>query len=110
MDVSGSPAETAGISAGDVITQFNGSSVSPMEGLQSKMSNLKAGKKVKVVVQRQNQQGTYESRTLTVTLGKKSDAPSTSSSGSSSGSSSSGNNYGGSQSGSGSSYYYNYGR
>ena len=108
--VSGSPAETAGISAGDVITQFNGSSVSTMEGLQSKMSNLKAGKKVKVVVQRQNQQGTYESRTLTVTLGKKSDAPSTSSSGSSSGNSSSGNNYGGSQSGSGSSYYYNYGR
>lgn len=108
--VSGSPAETAGISAGDVITQFNGSSVSTMEGLQSKMSNLKAGKKVKVVVQRQNQQGTYESRTLTVTLGKKSDAPSTSSSGSSSGSSSSSNNYGGSQSGSGSSYYYNYGR
>lgn len=105
--VSGSPAETAGISAGDVITQFNGSKVSTMEGLQSKMSNLRAGKKVKVVVQRQNQQGTYESKTVTVTLGKKSDAPSTSSSSSSSSSS----NYGsGSRSESGSSYYYNYGR
>ena len=54
--VSGSPAETAGISAGDIITKFNGSTVSTMDGLQSRMSNLKAGTKVEVVVQRQNQQ------------------------------------------------------
>ena len=50
-----------------------------MDGLKEKISNLKAGKKVKVVVKRQNQMGTYEKKTLTVTLGKKSDAPSTSS-------------------------------
>ena len=69
----------ASISAGDVIVSFNGSNVSTMDGLKEKISNLKAGKKVKVVVKRQNQMGTYEKKTLTVTLGKKSDAPSTSS-------------------------------
>ena len=77
--VKSSPAQKAGISAGDVIVSFNGSSVSTMDGLKEKISNLKAGKKVKVVVKRQNQMGTYEKKTLTVTLGKKSDAPSTSS-------------------------------
>ena len=102
--VSGSPAETAGISAGDIITKFNGSTVSTMDGLQSRMSNLKAGTKVEVVVQRQNQQGTYESKTVTVTLGKKSDAPSTSSSDSSSGNSGSSRSQNGSVSGYGSYY------
>ena len=102
--VSGSPAETAGISAGDIITKFNGSTVSTMDGLQSRMSNLKAGTKVEVVVQRQNQQGTYESKTVTVTLGKKSDAPSTSSSDSSSGNSGSSSSQNGSGSGYGSYY------
>ena len=77
--IKSSPAQRAGISAGDVIVSFNGSNVSTMDGLKEKISNLKAGKKVKVVVKRQNQMGTYEKKTLTVTLGKKSDAPSTSS-------------------------------
>ena len=99
--IKSSPAQKAGISAGDVIVSFNGSSVSTMDGLKEKISNLKAGKKVKVVVKRQNQMGTYEKKTLTVTLGKKSDAPSTSSN--SSNSSSSGSN----SSNSGSSNRYN---
>lgn len=77
--IKSSPAQKAGISAGDVIVSFNGSNVSTMDGLKEKISNLKAGKKVKVVVKRQNQMGTYEKKTLTVTLGKKSDVPSTSS-------------------------------
>lgn len=77
--VKGSPAQTAGISAGDVIVKFDGRTVSTMDGLKDRISNMKAGKSVKVVVKRQNQMGTYVSKTLTVTLGKKSDAPSTSS-------------------------------
>lgn len=91
--IKNSPAQKAGISAGDVIVSIDGSSVSTMDGLKEKISNLKAGKKVKIVVKRQNQMGTYEKKTLTVTLGKKSDAPSTSSnsSNSNSGSSNSGN-------------------
>lgn len=51
-----------------MIVSFNGSNVSTMDGLKEKISNLKAGKKVKVVVKRQNQMGTYEKKTLTVTL------------------------------------------
>ena len=106
--VKSSPAQKAGISAGDVIVSFNGSSVSTMDGLKEKISNLTAGKKVKVVVKRQNQMGTYEKKTLTVTLGKKSDAPSTSSksSNSNSNNSNSSNSYG-NNSNSGSSNSYN---
>lgn len=77
--VKGSPAQSAGISAGDIIVKFDGRNVSTMDGLKERISNMKAGKSVKVVVKRQNQMGTYVSKTLTVTLGKKSDAPSTSS-------------------------------
>lgn len=107
--MSNSPAKSAGMSAGDIITEFNGSKVSTMDGLQDKISNIKAGTKVKIVVQRQSQSGSYESKTLTVTLGKKSDAPSTSSNSSNSGSSSGRNYYNGqSQNESGSSYYGSY--
>ena len=90
--IKSSPAQKAGISAGDVIVSIDGSSVSTMDGLKEKISNLKAGKKVKIVVKRQNQMGTYEKKTLTVTLGKKSDAPSTSSNSSNSNSNSNNSN------------------
>ena len=109
--IKSSPAQKAGISAGDVIVSIDGSSVSTMDGLKEKISNLKAGKKVKIVVKRQNQMGTYEKKTLTVTLGKKSDAPSTSSNSSNSNSSnsnSSNSNSGSSNSGNSNSYNNNY--
>ena len=67
--VSGSPAEKAGISAGDVITKFEGNNVSTMSGLKEKL----ALKKAKITFKRANQSGTYEEKTVTVTLGKKSD-------------------------------------
>ena len=106
--IKSSPAQKAGISAGDVIVSFNGSNVSTMDGLKEKISNLKAGKKVKVVVKRQNQMGTYEKKTLTVTLGKKSDAPSTSSNSSNSNNSNSyNNNYNNESS---NSQYYSFGQ
>lgn len=73
--VSGSPAQNAGISAGDVIVKFDGNNVSTMDGLKSRISSLKAGAKVKVEVKRQNQTGDYKNKTITVTLGKASDAP-----------------------------------
>lgn len=104
--IKNSPAQKAGISAGDVIVSIDGSSVSTMDGLKEKISNLKAGKKVKIVVKRQNQMGTYEKKTLTVTLGKKSDAPSTGSN--SSNSNSSNSNSGSSNSGNSNSYNNNY--
>lgn len=71
--VSGSPAEKAGISAGDVITKFEGNNVSTMSGLKEKLALKKANTKVKITFKRPNQSGTYEEKTVTVTLGKKSD-------------------------------------
>ena len=71
--VSGSPAEKAGISAGDVITKFGGNNVSTMSGLKEKLALKKANTKVKITFKRANQSGTYEEKTVTVTLGKKSD-------------------------------------
>ena len=71
--VSGSPAEKAGISAGDVITKFEGNNESTMSGLKEKLALKKANTKVKITFKRANQSGTYEEKTVTVTLGKKSD-------------------------------------
>lgn len=71
--VSGSPAEKAGISAGDVIVKFEGNNVSTMSGLKEKLAIEKANTKVKITFKRANQSGTYEEKTVTVTLGKKSD-------------------------------------
>ena len=71
--VSGSPAEKAGISAGDVITKFEGNNVSTLSGLKEKLALKKANTKVKITFKRANQSGTYEEKTVTVTLGKKSD-------------------------------------
>lgn len=71
--VSGSPAEKAEISAGDVITKFEGNNVSTMSGLKEKLALKKANTKVKITFKRANQSGTYEEKTVTVTLGKKSD-------------------------------------
>ena len=71
--VSGSPAEKAGISAGDVIVKFEGNNVSTMSGLKEKLASKKANTKVKITFKRANQSGTYEEKTVTVTLGKKSD-------------------------------------
>ena len=71
--VSGSPAQKAGISAGDVIVKFEGNNVSTMSGLKEKLAIKKANTKVKITFKRANQSGTYEEKTVTVTLGKKSD-------------------------------------
>ena len=71
--VSGSPAEKAGISAGDVIVKFEGNNVSTMSGLKEKLAIKKANTKVKITFKRANQSGTYEEKTVKVTLGKKSD-------------------------------------
>ena len=71
--VSGSPAEKAGISAGDVIVKFEGNNVSTMSGLKEKLEIKKANTQVKITFKRANQSGTYEEKTVKVTLGKKSD-------------------------------------
>lgn len=103
--VSGSPAEKAGISAGDVITKFEGNNVSTMSGLKEKLALKKANTKVKITFKRANQSGTYKEKTVTVTLGKKSDFSdvTTDNSSDSSNDSNNGNNNGNSNGNSGNS-------
>lgn len=69
--VSGSAAETAGIQQGDVITSFDGKTISSMEDLQSLLEYYSAGTTVDVVIQRADG-GSYQEQTISVTLGKKS--------------------------------------
>ena len=71
--VSGSPAEEAGIMAGDIITEMNGSHLASIAGLKEKLSIKKAGTKVKITLKRANKNGKYEEKTVDVTLGKASD-------------------------------------
>ena len=103
--VSGPPAEKAGLSAGDVITKFEGNNVSTMSGLKEKLALKKANTKVKITFKRANQSGTYKEKTVTVTLGKKSDFSdvTTDNSSDSSNDSNNGNNNGNSNGNSGNS-------
>ena len=71
-----SPAIKAGLKVGDVITKVNGSTVSSIGGLQSKISNKKAGTKIKLTYKRADQNGNYKEHTVTVTTVKKSQLPS----------------------------------
>lgn len=68
-----SPAEAAGMIKGDIITKFNDREITSMTSLQERLSKVKAGTKIKVVVKRSDN-GEYKEKTLTVTLGKKTDA------------------------------------
>ena len=74
----GSPAAEGGMIKGDIITKFDGKDITSMTGLKEKLSTKKAGTKVKIVVKRSDN-GEYKEKTLTVTLGKKSDASDSSS-------------------------------
>lgn len=73
--VEGSPADKAGLKAGDIITKFAGRDVASMEGLRNILSSKKAGEEVKMEVERNNSKGEYEKVTLKVTLGAKKDMP-----------------------------------
>lgn len=76
---SDSPAQNGGMKKGDIIVKFAGKEITSMTGLQEKLSNTKAGTKVKIVVKRSDN-GEYKEKTLTITLGKKSESSSNSSS------------------------------
>lgn len=68
-----SPADQGGIHAGDVITKFDGNTVSNMESLINKLGNLRAGDQISLTVSRMNNHGTYEEKVLNITLGSKAD-------------------------------------
>lgn len=68
-----SPASEGGLQSGDVITSFNNREVKSMSQLSELLSNRKAGETVKIVVNRLID-GNYQEKTLSVTLGSKSEA------------------------------------
>ena len=65
----GSAAEEAGIKKGDVITKFDGESVTSSDDLIDKIRYYGVGEKVKIEVQTANN-GEYESREVEATLKK----------------------------------------
>ena len=68
----GSPAADAGLQKGDIITKFDGSSVTSMQDLKTQLAYYAAGEEVPVTIQRQNG-SEYEEQKVTITLGKLSD-------------------------------------
>ena len=76
----GGPADQAGILTGDIIQKFDGTTVQTYDNLTNQLSYYKAGEQVEIVVARA-EGGEYKEQTLTITLGAKSDAQSSSQSG-----------------------------
>ncbi len=68
----GSPADEAGLEKGDIITKFDGQSVSSMEELKDLMQYYEAGQEVEITIQTQKDGG-YGEEKHTVKLGSKSD-------------------------------------
>lgn len=68
--VEDSPAEDAGMFAGDIITRVDNTKITCMSDLQNFLSYTKAGTEVTITVQRMAQ-GEYEEIELTVTLGRR---------------------------------------
>ena len=65
----GSPAADAGLQKGDIITKFDGSSVTSQQDLKTQLAYYAAGEEVPVTIQRQNG-SEYEEQKVTITHGK----------------------------------------
>lgn len=68
--IKGSPAETAGLVQGDIITGLDGTQIKTIDDLKSALSYKKAGQKVELTIQVKDS-GAYAEKTLTITLGNK---------------------------------------
>ncbi len=67
---SGSAADKGGIKKGDIITDFDGESISSMDELMRAVASYPAGTEVEVKIQRMGQDG-YEEKVIQVTLGSR---------------------------------------
>lgn len=65
----GSPALAAGLAAGDVITDMDGTDITTMRALHNRLVNLKPGDEVTVTVRRKGTDG-YKKFEFTITLGE----------------------------------------
>lgn len=66
----GSPASQYGLKAGDIITGFDGRTITTMSGLQELLSSKKAGTEITLTIKRQSG-NSYAEKELKVTLGTK---------------------------------------
>lgn len=69
----GGPAEQAGIQEGDIITGFDGRTITSMTQLQDTLQYYAAGETVDIVIQRSDNGG-YTEQTVTITLGSDSES------------------------------------
>lgn len=76
--VSGSPAEKAGLRQGDIITEFDGQTITGMTQLKQLIASHKSGDEVKMTMERLG--NGYKEKSITVTLAAQSDFVSESSS------------------------------
>ena len=68
----GSPAEEAGLRESDIITEFDGISVTSMSDLREMLLYYAAGETVELTVQ-SNENGAYAEKTVEITLGSRAD-------------------------------------
>lgn len=68
--VEGSAAEKAGITKGDIITEFDGREITSMQNMQDVLKYYEAGSKIKLKVQVADG-GSYQEKEIEVKLGKK---------------------------------------
>ena len=64
-------AAASDLQKGDIITAIDGTSVGDMEGLKKQLTFYEAGTEVTVTVQRQAQNGGYETKDIKITLGNR---------------------------------------
>lgn len=65
----GGPGEKAGLQKGDILTAFDGISVTDYNGLKRTLQYYKAGETVDLTIQRAGANGGYEEKTVSITLG-----------------------------------------
>ena len=66
----GATAEKAGLKKGDIITKFDGTSVTGIQGLKETLTYYKAGEEIEITYS-SVQDGQYQEKTVVVTLGEK---------------------------------------
>lgn len=65
----GGPGEKAGLQKGDILTAFDGISVTDYNGLKKTLQYYKAGETVDLTIERAGANGGYEEKTVSITLG-----------------------------------------